>query len=305
MWWRKILCRWVRGSVDGLHIFLAASLMAVWIAGWQGEMEWVKSAAYWGMGGLILVHLIHWGLASCGDFLELYEETDRLPAKQIQMVCRIFLGFLLAALGLFIVVLPNLELGGLWRTLGNGILRIIRFLLSFLPEGSGEAAAQTGGTMSAMTSPLLSEGGEPALWVEILEIVVQVLVSLGLAALAVWGLYRLFGRFREWFAKSAWDGDEKIFLAPEVHKERAKTKKEKGFRLFPDQSYSGRVRRLYKRTLKRAAKGNLSASATPTELEQAAGLSFPEGGLHDLYEKARYSETGAKREDWERLSGKA
>ena len=80
---KKLVRRWITASVDGFHIFLTVVLTGVWLAGWQLEADGVKAVAYYGIGIAAVLHILHWGLQSCRNFLELHEETDRLPVRQI------------------------------------------------------------------------------------------------------------------------------------------------------------------------------------------------------------------------------
>ncbi|MDD6481209.1 MAG: hypothetical protein PUF65_02865 [Lachnospiraceae bacterium] len=63
------------------------------------------------------------------------------------------------------------------------------------------------------------------------------------------------------------------------------------------------IRKRYRKTIKKATKGQPNSWATPSELEQDAGLSEQEKTqtLHDIYEKARYSQDGCTSDDWNLL----
>ncbi len=68
-------------------------------------------------------------------------------------------------------------------------------------------------------------------------------------------------------------------------------------------SANQQVRKRYKKTIKKATKEKPSATATPSELEKNAGLEDDASmrALHDLYEKARYSENGCSGDDMKSL----
>ncbi|MCM1106896.1 MAG: hypothetical protein NC355_08125 [Blautia sp.] len=64
-------------------------------------------------------------------------------------------------------------------------------------------------------------------------------------------------------------------------------------------SINQRIRRRYRKTIRKATKGRPSRWATPAELEQNAALH--DDALHTVYEKARYSKDGCSREDLNQL----
>lgn len=68
-------------------------------------------------------------------------------------------------------------------------------------------------------------------------------------------------------------------------------------------SVNARIRRKYKKQIRKFTVGKPKAWATPTELEQQAGLCAAEDmrTLHRYYEKARYSEEGCTRGEYEEI----
>ncbi len=90
--------------------------------------------------------------------------------------------------------------------------------------------------------------------------------------------------------------DEVVFLEPDKTDSITGIFRKKGRDSFL--SANQQIRKRYKKTIKKASKEKPSRTATPAELEKNAGL---EGDsiqpLHELYEKARYSEEGCTAED--------
>ena len=303
---KKLVRRWITASVDGFHIFLTVVLTGVWLAGWQLEADGVKAVAYYGIGIVAVLHILHWGLQSCRNFLELHEETDRLPVRQIKGVCGVFLGSMLFFLVFLIALIPHIDLTLLYRGLKSAVSWLAWLIGSlFSGDQSLEPMPEEAAPVQFSSPSWAAEAGEPSAFVKFLEAALQWAVWIVLTAFVFWLLHRIFARIRQYLSRVNWDTDEKVFLEPEIFSERtgkARRKKVRG--LIWDRSYSGRIRRLYYKTLKEAAgrkREKLSPVLTPEELEKAAGVEFPKGGLHDLYEKARYSRDGAQKEDWERL----
>lgn len=95
--------------------------------------------------------------------------------------------------------------------------------------------------------------------------------------------------------------DEVVFLdsVQEDDAESLTWKKERSGRLSADQQ----IRKRYRKTIRKATKGQPDKWATPSELEQNASLPDNEAtqALHEVYEKARYSEDGCTHEDLSRI----
>jgi hypothetical protein len=84
------------------------------------------------------------------------------------------------------------------------------------------------------------------------------------------------------------EGDETVFLKSEPQDTVVSLlKKQRGLLLNEEQ----KIRRRYRKTIKKATKGKPNNWATPSELEAQANLTDSDdiSALHDAYEKARYS----------------
>ena len=252
---KKLVRRWITASVDGFHIFLTVVLTGVWLAGWQLEADGVKAVAYYGIGIVAVLHILHWGLQSCRNFLELHEETDRLPVRQIKGVCGVFLGSMLFFLVFLIALIPHIDLTLLYRGLKSAVSWLAWLIGSlFSGDQSLEPLPEEAAPVQFSSPSWAAEAGEPSAFVKFLEAALQWAVWIVLTAFVFWLLHRIFARIRQYLSRVNWDTDEKVFLEPEIFSERtgkARRKKVRG--LIWDRSYSGRIRRLYYKTLKEAA----------------------------------------------------
>lgn len=133
--------------------------------------------------------------------------------------------------------------------------------------------------------------GEPPAWLMFLSDMLVYLATVAAALALLAAIYRLCRRAAGYFAQE--ENDEIVFIGEETRKavseeSSSALRKREGWA-----SPNRRIRRHYKKTLRRQMKTEPSGWETPQELEEMASLSGQErDALHRLYEKARYSREG-------------
>lgn len=224
------------------------------------------------------------GISRIHGYLLLNRDMAGLPAKRILRMS----GMALAAV---VLVAAGLLLPALLSH--NGFLKID-------PQAQQDGTAAVWvpqrqedgmGNMADMQKLL---GEEPAFQIPAwIGYVFSMALYLGLAAGGLYLLYRLILYFRGSFRDN---GDLVQYLGAEEQAVEVR-ERQKGERLPRlDFSPNAVVRRRYRRAVLRAAKKKPERWASPSELEEAAGLSGQKA-LHDCYEKARYSEEGCTQEE--------
>lgn len=126
--------------------------------------------------------------------------------------------------------------------------------------------------------------------------VVSGITAVGIVCLALKLILKAIRRAMESFADNG--GDEIIFLDKESDEERRKSLL-RTIKKDHSRSADKKIRRLYKRLIKRALREKPCGSETPQELEDRAGLSGREemNRIHELYEKVRYGREECTREE--------
>ncbi len=236
----------------------------------------------------------------CGDYDRLY----RFPKQGIAYGSRLMLIFLTIFTVGCMVLLPFL---GIDRGI-LAVLELIRRFLAMLFSGeSEEEVPEELPSAERETQPMFLEpGGEPspfltALW-NILEKVLIFAVVLGAAAgICVF----LFWLYKKYNSQTTGNGDILESLESPGKETREGLKKRGIFVLdfLRSRTPQARIRKVYKRKIEAA--GKPSASASPKELEDQAGI--PQGEkreeFHRLYEKARYGNTPCTQEEAKRMGG--
>lgn len=239
----------------------------------------------------VFVCFIHSYLRRMWDFIRQNQKIANLPAAAIQKVSRVLL--LLASVLLLLAVLPSALYG---KEPLIGWLENIHALPAQPAEDYTEMMAGMG-ISDPDFSGLAEAPAEPPAWLLFLSDVLMY-VSIAAAVLILLAvIYHICRNAVRYFSQD--EEDEILFLGTE---EREKLRSDKAPRKTARDRWtspSQRIRRLYKKTLRRTMPQKPAGWETPHELEEKAGLldRDPDMALHDLYEKARYSESGCTAED--------
>ena len=141
---------------------------------------------------------------------------------------------------------------------------------------------------------------EPPVWLQHFFTLLFYLLSLIVCGALLVMIYRACKKAGEFFAA---ESEDEIRFLEKSFSDRNLSLKKKKSASASDLSINLRIRKYYKKTLRKALKSSPKGTETPSELETAAGLSADESRriLHAGYEKARYSECGCTEEEWRRL----
>lgn len=234
----------------------------------------------------VFICFIYQFMDSFYTFLREHSSAANLPVRTMEKVVRII--FTIACVILVAFTLPSL-------LYGKEPMSELTFKEK---EISGQWQTQTPAPDAGQADmpdlqDLLGdeEIKEPPRWLVLLSQALIYLTFAGMAAAALVIIYRVCRNAGKFFFSET--EDDICFL------ERGFTDQNEGVgrrrlpfgrRLSPDQ----RIRRYYKKALRRGLKESPGGSETPHELENLAGLSRDETRqvLHDCYEKARYSAKG-------------
>lgn len=235
--------------------------------------------------------------------------TGYIPRQEIFSTgTRLSLLFVLSGMAA-ILLLSNLDwLAWFFKTLKQGILwlrehGVFAFLASlFYQDPEEQPSEQMPDIGPANPSSMVLEMGEPGLFWQILERIMEILVPLALFLLLLFFLFRFFQMVRERFRnkkiftrEDAFDGSRDIREKYEIKKEK---KTQKNFFVFLNPTE--KIRRIYKQRIgakrKEFIKGTAAQSFESYTARECGNL-FQEETLSLLYEKARYSNVECNRKD--------
>lgn len=238
----------------------------------------------------IFLCLLYHYISALYEYARTNQHVANFPLKTMQKIHRMtgIIGGLLLVLFLLPAVLYGREF--------QPDLTTDKPLLSFdevMEEKQQYSAPEIVDTqlMEAMNS----RKKEPPKWILYLAKIIGYIVSaVFIVALTIQMIRGIRGLGRDF---SVEEEDEVVFLEPDLTdsvKRIFRSGKRDSFL-----SANQQIRKRYKKTIKKASKEKPSQTATPAELEKNAGLAEDASmqALHDLYEKARYSENGCTDED--------
>lgn len=154
------------------------------------------------------------------------------------------------------------------------------------------------GTIMERIAHLKENVKEAPQWLLNLSKAAAFLFACAVIAVLFWAVIRAVRKAVSDFSKE--EMDEIIFLregSEELPGQKKKAKKERGARNSPEQ----KIRRAYKKMVRRELKETLTGCETPSEIERKAGIKESDyenaSDAHELYEKARYNKPGSMKEE--------
>lgn len=298
----KWINRWIICDLENLHFFAALFCVIVYLAGLAAESTLLKQAGYLGSLILILLFFLHKNLHAQYEFLKLHEKIDHLPVEQMKQVNAFFMSLFLGLTAVLLLSVWMLPIQPVLLAILRSIVFIIRQIVGLFDFGEKKEA-------DMFLDEAVGNGGMPDLgtmettWItRVLDFLMEVIGYI-LLALLIWYLLRiLYQRLCRLFRPRVFDDDEKVFLTPQVSTKflSGRGRKRKERELWSDFSYNGRVRKTYMKTIRKynAERKKIPPSASPKEIESFVGVERKEIFLHQLYEKARYSEKGCDKREW-------
>lgn len=229
-----------------------------------------------------LVFAAFLGVERLEKYLALNREMHGVPVRRIQRITgtAVAAGILLSG----ILLLPP-AFGA------SGSFRID------LPKRKGgtvlaDIEASGGGGSSPMAE-LFGGDVNPVIQIPpFVSYLIYALTAVGLAALILYGVYKIFKNFRFAYSDSR---DVIESLADEPRDEASSASKRRERISALDRSPNAVIRRQYRKQVKKAAKEQPKRWQSPAEIESDAGIEEPR--LHALYEQARYGAVPCTQED--------
>lgn len=240
----------------------------------------------------IFVIYIHASIVRMKSFILNNRRIANLPVRTMQIMQRAVLAVTLLLLLLFI--LPSVFYGkepltriSEWKIERTGAVEV---------ELESEQQAKENDSMEAMQELFgAEEQQEMPQWAQqLFEILFYLIFASGVTAVLIC-LYRYLRRMMQNFANGQGE-DEIILLGTDETELLSGKRKSKGWGLA--RTPQMKIRKAYKKLIRKNLKEQPSGSETPSDLEKKAGLQDTVL-LHSLYEKARYSKEQCTKEEAE------
>lgn len=300
-----------RDLLDSPNVLCLIAFAVIYIAGTFISQSSLCEISYRLAFCDIIILILHTNLTGLIQFLEQNRDMANLPGKQIIRTNQVMLTFFLAAALVAMLLLPATGLSNALSMLGDGLLWLIRKLFSLIPSSKETAIEATEAVAEAVSNEFMAlpEDNTPAWLTALLNFIAYALGTILLIAVVIGIIFAIIQVFRRFYRPILENNDKQEF----IHEEKADImarapgkQKEASlrFRFQPDAV----IRRIYKKAIKRglrneSRKNAIQKSDTPSQLERKASFASdePERLLHQLYEKARYSDEECTREEVNRL----
>lgn len=290
-------------SCSNFYGILAGIAIISYIIGHYAGIPVCMTAGEWIFFIGILIYLAHFNHRKVFAFLHMNANVSHLPVQQIRLMNTLFLVFFLFLVVLAMAILPVLPYREVITSIGALLLAAVRYIVALIYHpGPQEQATELPAAENIDFSSFFPENTKAPN--EILMFLADFLTWAIAVAFFIFVAYQLVcflyhkiielkGRRQRIYADT--------FTTPLVHHEKLSNKKKSDPKLkWNDFSASGKIRKLYRKTIKNALVRRSKNDActpplhtlTPSELEQQAGLdrSPQMQKLHEQYEKARYSQ---------------
>ena len=274
--WRPSLDSLRTPSFVVLFYFFAAYALAVNL-----NNPAVCNAALFSAAVYTVITVLHQYISETEDYLSLNKRTCNIPSKRIYGIGT---GMLAIFLLLFIIViLPALF------TISNRYYRDIRKSAALIntdysePVQENEQEYESQEPMMEMLIAQNGEPGPPPAWMLTLLNVLEVAVFTFLATLIIKAVYDTFRTFRE-------TADENGDIVEELEDTNEGIKIKKIRVSHRKLSERERIRKEYRKFIRRYRKERPARHESPTEIERNAGIAEDEEckEIHKHYELARY-----------------
>lgn len=242
--------------------------------------ELLKWILYVAVADVFLVFVSEY-LSSLRIFLEEHEKIANLPKRSVKKAGQMLLALMLPLL--FAFVLPSL-------LSGKEPFAELEFEISDAPAvQETEAFSSVDGAAGNDWMNMLREDvPETPAWMEALSAALMWILMAIILAFCVVLLYRLCRQVMKSFAAG---GDDKVYFSEDSEEEQAQSVPRRKRRLWQPQTDAGwKIRRQYKKAIRKHFPGAPGGWETPDELEEKANVQTEAVSeeLHELYEKARY-----------------
>lgn len=316
----KLYMRYAKSSMIGFHTVVALVSCIFYIIGdIFGMADHIRTGKIIFFIGIIS-YLVHLNQHHFYRYINQSENISNFPEEEIRLKNNLFLfGFLvIAAAAMFIfLLLPTEELTEIIKNFFSYIAGVFTRWILGIFNYSGKRKNKDFDLTEKMdknfdfaSKPENDSGGSRSpFWALVFDMFIKIVSFAVIAALSICLIYIIYKKFSEVIKRKRKYAEVREFILPEMLREGMKNKEtKKEGRLFLDMSPNGRMRKLYIQRVKKAGKKGMRipGSYTPEEIENFAGLAEDEdrAGLHECYEKARYSKNGCNGTEIRELKGR-
>ena len=300
---------WYKGKEDLLSrpvLFVLVLFGFLYLVGTGTDNELMMNLNLYTLLAYTLLVIVHMNLDRLDEYLLVHQGITNVPTKRIGRINAWLLVFFMFLALMVIIFIPLTGLGNvlavLGKLLGLLIIRLFMLIMGWIKPDTPTLEEEAEGIVSEMDG--LPQSDNSPLWIRtVLIIAISVIFAIVVITILFFAIRALIDVIKRLYRPKSDENYELEFLgAAKDQKSAAREKARKDKPGFFDFSPNAVIRKQFRRTVERKKKVD-SPSYTPDELLTFAKMPEDEKRevLHELYEKARYSEEGASKEDVARL----
>lgn len=246
---------------------------------------------------VFLLYMFYRNLESMDEFILVGSFSNKIDEQGIRKLNYRLSLLYTGILGALLTVFSLFRVDGLWNTIFEWIRSFVRFLVSLLPiseQMRPEEEEEMEQGMSNLLQEMMPEQEMPA-WKQLLGEIVRGIIAFVIVAVIIVGIvYAVIYVYRHFYKKKNLEEGDKVIESLSFGDKITREKKTGFFERF-ERSPARRIRRIYKKSLKRAGAKHMPNMRYMSPDEQVQFLrkqGLSEEAIDEmklLYEKARYS----------------
>ncbi|MGN0405531.1 MAG: DUF4129 domain-containing protein [Bariatricus sp.] len=296
---------WVNSSMRNFHVTMGVLAVAVHMVGKLSKTPELFALADMVALFAIIHFFIHSYFHRQQKFLSDNQRVYSLPKKKIARTGSLFLIGFLVAVSVGMAVVKEIYSGTLLDKLKAMFFYLLGTLLGSVFDSDGlgrdELMLQDNTDLLGVMNQFSQKSDSP--WDNLINSIQTILIVVGVIFLVVLCIMMIVNYVRRLIGGAKFDVKGQRGLDVNDREESLRGKNAKHEKIL-DFSPNAKARRIYRRSINRQRKRGqvVPEWMTPSEIENMVSLCGEEKHreLHQIYEKARYSETGCTEEDAQR-----
>ena len=258
---------------------------------------------------VFLLYLFYRNMDSMDAFILIGSFSNKIDEQGIRKLNYRLTLLYTGMLGVLLAIFSLFRMDGLWTTIMGWIRRLLRFLVSLIPvseEMQSEEEVALENVMSNLFQEMAPEQ-ELSAWKQLIGELVRGIIAFVIVAGIVAGIvYAAIYVYRHFYNRKNREEGDKVIESLSFGTDIAKQKKPGVFERF-ERSPARRIRKIYKKSLKRAGAKrilNLEYMSPEEQVQFLRKQGMSEEAIDEikmLYEKARYSKDLATETEAERM----
>lgn len=246
---------------------------------------------------VFLLYMFYRNLESMDEFILVGSFSNKIDEQGIRKLNHRLSILYTGILGALLAIFSLFRVDGLWHTILGWFRSFVRFLVSLLPiseQMQPEEEEEMEQGMSNLLQEMMPEQ-EMSAWKQLLGEIVRGIIAFVIVAVILAGIiYAAIYVYRHFYNKKKREEGDRVIEALSFGAEITKERKPRFFERF-ERSPARRIRRIYKKSLKRAGAKhmpNLRYMSPDEQVQFLRKQGMSEETIDEmksLYEKARYS----------------